>query len=74
MDNLKREIEEELRRDARHEELMRSDFDYAIEVMDFNPFMTLKQFKNAIYELREYYGWELSDVDICDLFNTYSEV
>ena len=64
--DLKQELEEELRREARHEELMRSDWEYAVKSMYIEDDMTLKEFKEAIKTL-ENYGWNFTDQDILEL-------
>jgi NADH/NAD ratio-sensing transcriptional regulator Rex len=67
MDDLKREFEEELKRDYEHEVMMRSSWDYAIAHLNFNETMTLAEFRDAIEKLNEY-GWSMEDEDIIELF------
>jgi hypothetical protein len=59
---LREEFEQDMCIEGRLEELLHNDYDYALEHFNFSDEMTLKEFREAVNMLNEY--WE---VDACEL-------
>ncbi len=55
----------EAKQEAQEEYLMRTDWDYALDKVDINPEMTLKEFGVALHTLQDY-GWDISAPDLMD--------
>jgi len=69
--DLKEELRQEMMQEAREEEIherkMYEDWDYVIDYMNFNSEMTVEDFNIAINQLKDKYGWHISNKDMLEL-------
>ena len=66
-EELRQEMLEEARREELHENKMFTDWDYAIDYMNFNSEMTVSEFASAINKLKDKYGWHIENRDVLEL-------
>ena len=68
---LKEELRQEMLQEAHEEEIherkMYTDWDYAVDHMDFNSEMTIGEFASAINTLKDSYDWHVENRDVLEL-------
>ena len=71
--DLKEEWRQDMLMEAREEELhenkMYTDWEYAVEFMNFNSGMTVEDFSIAVNQLKDRYDWHIDNKDLLELLD-----